>query len=141
MTKFPLKLPDGFQDKINILIAIVHRVSGEEILQLMKRLKELRTKAFKRATGWRSVGAEYAKSCECCSGTGQYHYCINPYCGSRNALEQDDCLHFTPDELETYRIIHTEYVVLLMEAVDVIKTGINLESLLGDQPRCAHEMN
>lgn len=136
---FPLKPPQS--ENIELLGAIVRRTNSEELMQLQLRLKKLRSEAFKRATSWRAVSAEYAKNCECCKGTGQFHYCINPYCNSKHEVEQDDCVHFTPSELEIYNIIHAEYALLLVEAISILKTGVSVESILGDRPKCPSEMN
>ena len=137
---FP-KLPEEIASKMGVLNAIANKYCGDKMKDLYLRLKRLRTEAFKRATSWRNVGDQYAATCGCCAGSGHYHYCINPYCVSDNEFERDDCLHFTPHEMGQYDMIRVEYVMLLREALDLLKTGIDVSSIMTDSPKQPHDMN
>lgn len=137
---FP-KLPEELRGKVGVLTMIVHKVREAEVMVLHKELKKLRSEAFNRAVSWRNVGEHYAKNCGCCNGTGQYHYCVNPYCGNDDDLAKDDCVHFTPAEIESYNSIRMKFVSLLLEALEILKTGVNIETFTKDASKCPHGAN
>ncbi len=126
---FP-KPTDEDLDLLQHLASIAFKVRGDEIQALEMRIKRLRTEALNRERSWRRVGDHYAKNCILCHGTNLYHYCMNPYCQSNNMLEKDDCLHFTPEELEKYEGIQKDYLQLLHSIHHQIESGILPKDLL-----------
>lgn len=140
--QFPIKLPDELRDMYSTLDAIAHHIKRDELVALGMRLKKLRSEALKRSLSWRASGSSYANDCIICKGTGQAHFCIDPFCDSTSELSKDDCLHFTPHELEAYAYIHRDYIQILTDINEVLSTGIAPRDLLGmGKAKTVHDMN
>jgi len=130
MIPFPLELPEELKERYAILDALAHRIKKDEMYALAIRLKNLKSEAIKRSIDWRASGAHYASTCAICRGSGQAHFCIDPFCHSTQELDQEDCLHFTPHELETFMNIHIEYFAIICEMNDLVATGIAPKDLV-----------
>ena len=143
MIPFPLTLPEEFKDIYTILDALAHRLRKDDIDALALRLKKLKSEALKRSLDWRASGSHYAQNCIICKGTGQAHFCTDPFCHPESELSKEDCLHFTPHELEIYVAIHRDYVEIIREMHSLVSTGVPIKDLidLNDRDKKAHPPN
>lgn len=139
---FPIKLPEELLGIYATLDLVAQHIKKDEMMELAMKLKKLRSDALKRSLSWRASGPSYANNCVVCKGSGQAHFCIDPFCDPSSELSKDDCLHFTPHELEIYAGIHLEYVQILTEVNELVRTGVSPEYLLKmGKPKTAHDMN
>lgn len=139
---FPKNPSDHIREKIAFLSKLAHMVERESILKLHKKIKTLKTEALKRSLDWRAVGKQYAENCVMCKGEGQFHFCVNPYCVSDQELEKDDCLHFTPHEIECYKGIQEEYIAILNVVAEFAGSGAAkelIDQFMKGEPTLSHE--
>ncbi len=142
MLPYPLTIPDDLKERYIILDKLAHRLRKDEIYALGMRVKKLRSEALKRSLDWRASGPQYAQNCIMCRGTGQAHFCPDPFCHPDNEMDKEDCLHFTPHELEIYTAIHKEYVSIICEMNDLVGTGALLPDLYDiGSPKKDHDLN
>src|SRR5690349_14075111 len=138
---FP-KLPDELRENYSLLDALVQHLKSDEVRSLFIRLKALKTAALRRSLDWRASGPHYAQNCEMCKGSNKTHFCVDPYCESEDELSLDDCLHFTPHELEIYGDIHRAYLSLILEVNELVKTGASPTDLMNiGKPKKMHQVN
>lgn len=135
---FPKQPPEYLANKEELNV-VANVKFGDKMNDLRRRLKALRTEALKRTV--QKGRMNYAKSCGCCGGSETYHYCIDPYCASNYEFDKDDCLHFNEDEMMKYNAIRYEYLLLLREAEALIKTGIDVRSLVTQSAGHPHGFN
>lgn len=143
MSIFPLHLPEELKERYAMLDFMVQALKAPEVKALSVRLKKLRSEALKRSLDWRASGPAYARDCEVCKGTGHAHFCVDPFCHPEDETVHDDCLHFTPHELEVYVDIHRDYLALIIELSEIMASGISPEVLVSHfrKNKKTHEAN